>query len=94
MLLSMKTLLMVVLASIKRVGDLQAFSVDKLCLEFGFTLFRDQKVNLQALSLEEACLVLAFCDCKWTELKASGPQTSSLSVMEASRRERLSPSRG
>jgi len=39
----MKTLLMVVLASIKRVGDLQAFSVDKLCLEFGFTLFRTRK---------------------------------------------------
>ncbi len=31
----MKTLLLVVLASIKRVGDLQAFSVDESCLEFG-----------------------------------------------------------
>ncbi len=31
----MKTLLLVALASIKRVGDLQAFSVDKSCLEFG-----------------------------------------------------------
>ncbi len=34
-ILSMKTLLLVALASIKRVGDLQAFSVDELCLEFG-----------------------------------------------------------
>ncbi len=31
----MKTLLLVALASIKRVGDLQAFSVDESCLEFG-----------------------------------------------------------
>ncbi len=34
-ILSMKTLLLVALASIKRVGDLQAFSVDESCLEFG-----------------------------------------------------------
>ncbi len=34
-ILSMKTLLLVSLASIKRVGDLQAFSVDESCLEFG-----------------------------------------------------------
>ena len=34
-LLSMKTLLLVALASVKRVGDLHAFSVDDLCLEFG-----------------------------------------------------------
>ncbi len=33
--LSMKTLLLTALASIKRVGDLQAFSVDEWCLEFG-----------------------------------------------------------
>ncbi|KAL0173674.1 hypothetical protein M9458_029642, partial [Cirrhinus mrigala] len=33
--LSMKTLLLLALASIKRVGDLHAFSVDKSCLEFG-----------------------------------------------------------
>ncbi len=33
--LSMKTLPLTVLASIKRVGDLQAFSVDDSCLEFG-----------------------------------------------------------
>ncbi len=33
--LSMKTLLLTGLASIKRVGDLQAFSVDDSCLEFG-----------------------------------------------------------
>ncbi len=31
----MKTLLLTALASIKRVGDLQAFSVNKSCLEFG-----------------------------------------------------------
>ncbi|KAL0150167.1 hypothetical protein M9458_054594 [Cirrhinus mrigala] len=34
-LLSMKTLLLLALASIKRVGDLHAFLVDKSCLEFG-----------------------------------------------------------
>ncbi len=33
--LSMKTLLLLVLASIKRVGDLHTFSVDDSCLEFG-----------------------------------------------------------
>ncbi len=33
--LSMKTLLLTALASIKRVGDLQAFSVDESCLELG-----------------------------------------------------------
>jgi len=34
-LLSMKTLLLVALASIKRLGDRQAFSVEESCLEFG-----------------------------------------------------------
>jgi hypothetical protein len=33
--LSVKTALMVALASFKRVGDLHAFSVDEACLEFG-----------------------------------------------------------
>ncbi len=33
--LSMKTLLLLALASIKKVGDLHAFSVDDSCLEFG-----------------------------------------------------------
>ncbi len=33
--LSMKTLLLLALASIKRVGDLHAFSVDDSCLQFG-----------------------------------------------------------
>ncbi len=33
--LSMKTLLLLALASIKRVGDLHAFSVDNSCLQFG-----------------------------------------------------------
>ncbi|KAL0198781.1 hypothetical protein M9458_007321, partial [Cirrhinus mrigala] len=33
--LSIKTLLLLALASIKRVGDLHAFSVDESCLEFG-----------------------------------------------------------
>ncbi len=33
--LSMKTLLLIALASIKRVGDLQEFLVDESCLEFG-----------------------------------------------------------
>ncbi len=34
-ILSLKTVLLTALASIKRVGDLQAFSVDESCLEFG-----------------------------------------------------------
>ncbi len=34
-ILSMKTLLLAALALTKRVGDLQAFSVDESCLEFG-----------------------------------------------------------
>ncbi len=33
--LSLKTVLLTALASVKRVGDLQAFSVDDTCLEFG-----------------------------------------------------------
>ncbi len=33
--LSLKTALLIALTSIKRVGDLQAFSVDDACLEFG-----------------------------------------------------------
>ncbi|KAL0147598.1 hypothetical protein M9458_057104, partial [Cirrhinus mrigala] len=60
--LSLKTSLLTALASIKRVGDLQAFSVNEACLEFGpdyvpkvpTTPFRDQVVNLQALPPEEA----------------------------------------
>ena len=34
-ILSIKTALLIALASFKRVGDLQAFSVDESCLEFG-----------------------------------------------------------
>ncbi len=67
--LSMKTLLLLALASIKRVGDLHAFSVDDSCLQFGpvilrprpgyvpkvpTTPFRDQVVSLQRLPPEEA----------------------------------------
>ncbi len=116
-ILSMKTLLLVALASIKRVGDLQAFSVDESCLEFGpgdghvllsprpgyvpkvpTTPFRDQVVSLQALPLEGGRPSPGFtlsssrlATIHRQKLKASGPQTSSLSVTEASRRERLSP---
>lgn len=62
-ILSMKTVLLTVLASIKRVGDLLAFSVVESCLEFGpanshvpkfpTTPFKDQVVNLPALPPEE-----------------------------------------
>ncbi len=38
--LSMKTLLLLALASIKRVGDLHAFSVDDSCLQFGPVILR------------------------------------------------------
>ncbi len=37
----MKTLLLLALASIKRVGDLHAFSVDDSCLQFGPAEFPD-----------------------------------------------------
>ncbi len=118
-IMSLKTVLLTALSSIKSVGDLQAFLIDESCLEFGpanshvvlrpwpgyvskvpTTPFRDQVVSLQVLPSEEADPALVFsvpstlCSCTWTEHKASGPQTSSLSVMEASRRGRLSPSRG
>ncbi len=85
--LSAKTALLTALTSIKRVGDLQAFSVSEECLVFGAvyshivlrprpgyvpkvptTPFRDQVVNLQALTSEEAdpalallCPVRALC---------------------------------
>ncbi len=109
--LSLKTVLLAALATVKRVGDLQAFSVDDLCLEFvpgnshvvlrpqpGYvpkvhtTPFRDQVVNLQALPL--LCSVPSVpCASMWTARRASGPQTSSLSASEDSRREELSPNK-
>ncbi len=117
--LSMKTLLLFALASIKRVGDLHAFSVDDSCLQFGpadsqiilrprpgyvpkvpTTPFRGQVVSLQALPPEEADPALALLvpsehwDTTLTGRKASGPQTSSLSVTEAGRKGMPSPSRG
>ncbi len=49
--LSLKTVLLSALATVKRVGDLQAFSVDDACLEFG---------NLQALPREEADPAIAL----------------------------------
>ncbi|KAL0153335.1 hypothetical protein M9458_051373, partial [Cirrhinus mrigala] len=72
--LSLKTSLLIALTSIKRVGDLHAFSVNESCLEFGpadshvrlrrlkvpTTPFRDQVVNLQALPPEEADLALGL----------------------------------
>ncbi|KAL0153588.1 hypothetical protein M9458_051068 [Cirrhinus mrigala] len=59
--LSLKTTLLTALTSVKRVGDLQALSVDSSCLEFGpanshvvpTTPFRDQVVTLQAISSQE-----------------------------------------
>ncbi len=105
-----QTPLLLALASIKRVGDLHAFSVGDSCLEFGpaqvilrpqpgyvpkvpTTPFRDQVVSLQALPSEEADPALALLvpsehwNATLTGRKASGPQTSSLSVTEAGRRE-------
>ncbi len=116
--LSLKTVLLSALATVKRVGDLQAFSVDDSCLEFGpadshivlrprpgyvpkvSTMpFRGQVVNLQALPREEADPAIALlcpfvpCASMWTARRASGPQTSSLSASEDSRREELSPNK-
>ncbi len=67
------------------------------------TPFRDQVVNLQALPLEEADPALAFIcpvhalwqyEDRTPQDRALGPQNSSLSVTEDSRRGRLSPRRG
>ncbi len=71
--LSLTTMLLTALASVKRVGDLQEFSVGNLCQEFGPTdsrvvlrphhvpmPFRDQVVNLQALPREEADPAIAL----------------------------------
>ncbi len=66
--LSLKTVLLTALTSIKRVGNLLAFSVSEECLVFGpvyshvvlTTPFRDQVVNLQALPSEEADPALAL----------------------------------
>ncbi len=117
--LSMKTLLLLALASIKRVGDLHAFSVDDSCLQFGpadsqiilrprpgyvpkvpTTPFRDQVVSLQALPPEEADPALALL-CPVRALRHYVDRTQSfrtsdqlLSVTEAGRKGRPSPSRG
>ncbi len=67
--LSLKTALLTALTSIKRVGDLLAFSVSEECLVFdkcwisaqgSHHAFRDQVVNLQALPSEEADPALAL----------------------------------
>ncbi len=71
--LSLKTVLLAALATVKRVGDLQAFSIDDSCLEYvvlrprpGYvpkvptTPFRDQVMNLQALPGEEADPAIAL----------------------------------
>ncbi|KAL0162806.1 hypothetical protein M9458_042202 [Cirrhinus mrigala] len=74
--LLLKTLLLITLTSIKRVGDLHAFSINESCLEFGpadshfsrpgyvpevpTTPFQVQVVNLQALPPEEADPALAL----------------------------------
>ncbi len=116
--LSLKRVLLAALATVKRVGDLQAFSVDDSCLEIGpgnshvvlrpwpgyvpkvpTTPFRDQVVNLQALPRRRQtqpllCSIPSVpCTSMWTARRASGPQTSSLSASEDSRREELSPNK-
>ncbi len=116
--LSLKTVLLSALATVKRVGDLQAFLVDDSCLEFGpadshvvlrprpgyvpkvpTMPFRDQVVNLQALPRRRRTQPLLCsvpfvpCASMWTTRRASGPQTSSLSASEDSRREELSPNK-
>ncbi len=84
--LSMKTLLLLALASIKRVGDLHAFSVDDSFLEVILrprpdyvpkvptTSFRDQVVSLRALPREEADPDLALL-CPVRALRCSVDRT-------------------
>ncbi len=95
--LSMKTLLLTALASIKRVVDLQAFSADESCLEFGpadsSATLRPRPGYVPKVPTTPSVLH-THCDCTRIELRASEPQNKSLSVTEDSRRGRLSPSRG
>ncbi|KAI2643795.1 hypothetical protein H4Q32_029973 [Labeo rohita] len=74
--LSLKMALLTALTSFKRVGDLQALSVNSSCLEFG-----------PADSHSVPC---AFT---WNKLSPSDVLNSSLSVMEDSRRGKLSPNK-
>ncbi len=116
--LSLKTVLLTALASVKGIEDLQAFSVDDSCLEFrpgnshvvlrprpGYmpkvptTPFSDQLVNCKRCpgrrqTQQLLCSVpSAPCVFTWTARRASGPQNSSFSASEDSRRERLSPNK-
>ncbi len=115
--LSLKTVLLTALALVKRVGDLQAFSVDDSCLEFGpaemlswdpgldmCPKFPPRPLGIRWWTCKRCpgrrqtqpllCSVpSAPCAFTWTARRASGPQTSSLSASEDSRRERLSPNR-
>ncbi len=117
--LSLKTVLLSALATVKRVGDLQAFSVDDSCLEFGpadshvvlrppaWICAQSSHHALQGPGGELAsaapgrrqtqpllCSVPFMpCASMWTARRASGPQISSLSASEDSRREELSPNK-
>ncbi len=116
--LSLKTVLLSALATVKRVGDLQAFSVDDSCLEFGpadSTLSWDPGLDMcpkfppcpsgtrwwtckrcpgRRQTQPLLCSVpFVPCASMWTARRASGPQISSLSASEDSRREELSPNK-
>ncbi len=94
--MSIKTVLLTALASVKRVGDLQAFSVDDSCLEFGpaeshiFLRPRpgyvpkvptDQVVNLQALPREEADPAIALL-CPVCALRVYVDRTQSFRISD------------
>ncbi len=115
--LSLKTVLLAALATVKRVGDLQAFLVDDSYLEFRVTLTLSWDPSLDMCPKFPPCpsgirwwtcnhcpgrrqtgpllcsVPFMPCASMWIARRASGPQTSSLSASEDSRRGRLSPNK-
>ncbi len=107
--LSLKTVLLAALATVKRVGDLQVFSIDDLCLDFGpgnsHVILRPRPGYMpkvpttpfrdQVVNLQ--ALPREEADPAIALLcpgrRASGLQTSSLSASEDSRRGKLSPNK-
>ncbi len=97
--LSAKTALLTALTSIKRVGDLQAFSERKECLVFGpdysHVVLRPQPGYVPKVPITPFHdQVVNLCAYTWTAPGASEALSSSLSATEFSRKGRLSPNRG
>ncbi|KAI2646315.1 ORF V: Enzymatic polyprotein [Labeo rohita] len=106
---SLKTALLTALASIKRVGELQAFSVNKACLEFGpgdsHVMLRPRPGYVPKVPTTPFCdqvvnlqaLPLEEADpasALLCPVHTSDAPSSSLSALEVSRKGMLSPNRG